>query len=808
MPEERFPLLHSHSVHVSAYRSPKGGGGDAKAPPRNPRSHARALLQQLDTIAAKVGERTGTQVPGAKRALVTVKPEPGYELAVDSLADRRSDVRIVSVDPETKAVVLDTPDAELKYLRRKLAAFADPAKINKKSKKHANTDALAPIAEVSISSEADLAGPRFSTGTQATGKQWFELACRGGARRAIGDSENTLRQLSEALGSSPLHQFMAAERLLIFVRLTVPELRDLLTRTDCVLDFDIAGPDVRDWLIMQDGLNGPVDLSRFAATPPPPDAPSVAYLDTGVASLHPMLKDALLSAHSVAPGDSSPEDIQGHGTMTGGVCLYEDVTAAALAQATSHSHWIQSVKILRRDRQGSAADSERVYWPQTTVLAVEAAEGVRNAPIVFSMAVTAPNDLAGAPTSWSDAVDQIAFNNGRGRLFLVSAGNADTTDLSLVTGYPQLNLREKIEDPAQAFNALTVGATTFKTTLPPDAAYAAYRPLAPHGGLSPHSRVGHRASPIKPEIVFEGGNVAYDGQVPDATIETLTSVTTRREWRTHPLTTMHATSLATANAARFAARLLAEAPDLTPQLLRGLIVHSAQWTPAILTQFANLDERLEAVGYGAPSFDKASSCARERATIVVEDRLPNAKFSKLPERNPAKPDQLYRQREVRYCRLPVPEEVLRQHQDVPVTLTVTLSYFAEPNTVRRRVYRGMDLAWDMQGPLESPEEFQRRINRLMREPKSIPTTRSFDWDIGKQRRSRGTVQSDRWHGRAGLLVRDLLIAVYPVLGWWDDRKELASADAQYALIVSLEAPGLDIYTPISVALTPQVVIET
>lgn len=40
------------------------------------------------------------------------------------------------------------------------------------------------------------------------------------------------------------------------------------------------------------------------------------------------------------------------------------------------------------------------------------------------MAITAEDSEQGKPTSWSGAVDSIAYNNGKaGRLFMVSAGN-------------------------------------------------------------------------------------------------------------------------------------------------------------------------------------------------------------------------------------------------------------------------------------------------------------------------------------------------------------------------------------------------
>jgi hypothetical protein len=128
---------------------------------------------------------------------------------------------------------------------------------------------------------------------------------------------------------------------------------------------------------------------------------------------------------------------------------------------------------------------------------------------------------------------------------------------------------------------------------------------------------------------------------------------------------------------------------------------------------------------------------------------------------------------------------------------VTLSYFAEPNKFGRTVFRGLDLKWDMQGPNESEEEFLMRINKEMRpkgpdgKPQKLAkTTSSFDWQVGPQLRGRGTVQSDRWRGKMSELVGDKLIAVFPVLGWWDQRSYLKTQALPFSLAISVQGPGV------------------
>ena len=75
---------------------------------------------------------------------------------------------------------------------------------------------------------------------------------------------------------------------------------------------------------------------------------------------------------------------------------------------------------------------------------------------------------------------------------------------------------ESVDDPAQAWNALTVGAFTEKVDII-DPAFAGYTPIAPAGELSPRSRTSvawDRQWPVKPDVVFEGGNLAHDGVLP------------------------------------------------------------------------------------------------------------------------------------------------------------------------------------------------------------------------------------------------------------------------------------------------------
>jgi hypothetical protein len=233
--------------------------------------------------------------------------------------------------------------------------------------------------------------------------------------------------------------------------------------------------------------------------------------------------------------------------------------------------------------------------------------------------------------------------------------------------------------------------------------------------------------------------------------------------------------------------------------------------------FPGMNDRLLACGYGVPNARLATECAQGVATIVVEDWMPNLVLEEEPKKKPpkrptTKTTERRARRKVKLYRLPIPESLLTD-DDPEVELRVTLSYFPEPNKFGRRTYHGLDLKWDMQGSQESDDAFIQRINVLKRATdvdgtRVKPTkTKSFDWEIGIQARSRGTVQSDRWRGKMSALVGDKLIGIVPVLGWWDHRKALRTQTMNFSLVISVFGPGVYAAIKPRVEVEPGITIE-
>ncbi len=446
------------------------------------------------------------------------------------------------------------------------------------------------------------------------------------------------------------------------------------------------------------------------------------------------------------------------------------------------------------------------------------------------MAVTAePDRLAGTPTSWSAAVDALAagrdFDSDEGelryideaslsshRLFIVSAGNVrDLTD-STISHLDRCD-RTPIEDPAQAWNALTVGAYTELVDV---GSHDGWTPLAHPGDLSPFSRTGvpcQRQWPTKPDIVLEGGNAAISPSRTDVDWPESMQILTTSFASPRLFTTTNATSAATAQAANLAARIAAEYPALCPETIRGLLVHSADWTTQMSTQMAaagnsrqQRGDFIRRYGFGVPTLERALRSASDAVTLIVQDTI--------------HPFQQGALRELHLHELPWPRDVLVDLGEVPVRLRVTLSYFIEPSPTRRgwrRRYRyaSHQLRFELREPDETNDQFRKRINkRALAEEEERPQRGSEPdgWYVGSDTRNRGSLHSDIWQGTAADLAARGLVAIYPVTGWW---KELQSRDqsdfgARYGLLVSIESPAaeVDLWTPVAVEAGIPIVIET
>jgi hypothetical protein len=442
---------------VDTYQAPQRGGGSLpKIPSLDPKAHCVRLVQQLDVIAQQVqGRPMAARDKLASREIIAVRPAPDVQLAADQLDDFPSDARLVGEVSETGTVLLDVANADLDYLRKKLDAFAGDTKVAVKklgdgvaATRRAKERAIAPIDTIGLAALVDMGGPRLRMEALAADRPyWFEIACRGGYRRPSAETEGSrvqvARQLHRIDPARTLDEFVGPEQVYFFVHLTESQLDELRLATDCIYEVELAPPPLRDLKLLEDVTTK--DVKTFGLEPPSEDAPAIVVLDTGIATGHPLLKAAILSATSAGPEIPSAEDTHGHGTKMAGLALHRDLGAAIERGGAVAPHWLQSSRLLVQPGLGTASDDNYEKWPVLTSGAVRAAEDADPRPRdrVFTLAITRTmqdTPLEGlVPTLWSHSTDQLAFHEGRGQLMIVAAGNARYEQwLALAEQYPQL----------------------------------------------------------------------------------------------------------------------------------------------------------------------------------------------------------------------------------------------------------------------------------------------------------------------------------------------------------------------------------
>jgi hypothetical protein len=491
-----------------------------------------------------------------------------------------------------------------------------------------------------------------------------------------------------------------------------------------------------------------------------------------------------------------------------GIALYGDVQAAVLSTTpVALPHKLESVKILDPD---GTQHPPHLYGAVIAESAARPEISAPNRPRAFCMAVTSDYQVQrGRPSSWSAAIDALCYGDETARrLFVLSAGNV-SPDRIPPTNYLARNDIEQIYNPAQSWNALVIGAETVKNTIA-DPAFTGWEPIAPPGELAPTSRTSltwERQWPIKPDVVCEGGNWATDGTIVDSP-DDLALLTTHYQPQVQHFCVLGDTSAATAYAADMAGRILAERPMLWPETVRALIVHSAEWTPAMMARFNATTSRLQRLaltrryGYGVPDLARALYSALNDATLIIEDSV--QPFWRDP-------DGTVKTRDMHLHTLPWPRAELEALGELEVNFRVTLSYFVEPNPgergwTRRHRYASHGLRFAVKRGLETLNDFRYRINQAAQaeEQGGVPIDPGPDnWFLGSLR-TVGSIHSDVWTGTAAELSRRDAIAVYPVGGWWKEKPTLARFDrrARYALLVSIRAiaAAVDIYTPIETAI--------
>lgn len=803
-------IILPNTSHQEPFTSPSmGGASSPELPERERQLHGNMLMGHLQQIKAIAAQAKAMQKAAGIQSGIGIQVEfvgqPDVALAFESLnsergRDQAKRIELLSlhIDKNITSANVFIPDGKIVHFENYLNDYltdrrrADNVSLDRK----ALINTLSAIRLSTIrslwSDEPDLLPENIEEAF------WWEvwLPVRGNREAVLTDFHNVASACECRVSE---HSVEFPERTVTWMFGSQRDFSQSTLLLNCVAELRRA-KDTAEFFtgstFTEQQLWADEALARLQL-PEESDVPYVCLLDSGLNRAHPLIAPLVTEndVHTVNEAWGT-DDRDNHGTGLAGVALYGDMFDILTGQGTlTINHRLESVKLA--SMQGNCAIGGAHEHAYLFSEAVTRPEILNNRRRVFSSAVTATDyrDF-GRPSAWSAMVDSLAADSGAEqpfpRLFVLSAGNIFDRDHWLA--YPSSLSVNQIHDPAQSWNALTVGACTHKNSIDE----ADFRPLAPAGGLSPFtstSTMWDSVWPLKPDVVFEGGNAASNGEFADnfACLELLTADAFHHR---RLFSTTNATSAASALAARMAAQLMTQFPKLRPETIRALITHSARWTDQMLKMYPPVNQAgyatlIRHCGWGVPDLELAIWSTNNSLVMIEENSL----FPYHRTSNGVKT------REMNLHALPWPQDELLALQNVPVEMRVTLSYFIEPNPSARGsaskfYYPSHRLRFAMKRPTEQLDEFRMRINAAAETEEGISAVSGSDgnWQLGSRFRHKGSLHQDIWRGTAAELANCGYLAILPGQGWWKTRQALERYDseARYSLIVSIHVASTDI----------------
>ena len=826
MPDNPNPLIFLGDKPKQYPYSAGRGGAGKPFPVRDRAAHSQKLIQKLGEILslanAEKQNREAIALPSREGIYLEFKSSPTFELLTKSLDSIRPDsIRLLNVHEKTingsvtKYATVFIPEGQHNYFLTKLEEYATKDTLNGNPK---NNDLINSIENIRLAVaesfwQSDLA--LFPKETPVWCEVWLRVDKSIGLVDTVASFQSICQSLGIVLKENQVLKF--PERVVVLIYANQESITALIASTTLIAELRRAQETTRFWMNLspKEQTDWVKDLQERMQVEN--SNVSICILDTGVNNGHPLIEPVLYDEdrHTYHP-DWGIDDLEGHGTLMAGLATFGD-----LEKHLSHNlpvivaHRLESVKILPTN-----GENDPDLYGEITIQAVSLAEiqaPQRNRIIV--MAVGSKIDSGtGKPSSWSGAVDQIAFGTGDNnikRLVILAAGNTDINELN---NYPASSQSTSVESPGQSWNALTIGAYTEKNIIT-DPSFSDYSPIALFGGLSPFSTtsmIWSKGWAIKPDVVFEGGNAIIDAANFASECDDLSLLSTYYKPLEQAFYTFGQTSAASAKAAWFAAQIMTNYPDAWAETVRGLIIHSANWTSKMKEQFLATDKKsdyrllMRTCGYGVPDLQKAISCLNNSLTYIVQQSIQPY----------TKRDGKYATNEMHLYQLPWPADILLGLGEMNVTLKITLSYFIDPSPGEigwkdKYRYQSYGLRFDINTPIENQAKFVKRINAAIKEEDednlTIPSNHSQRWVLGKQNRDLGSIHSDYWVGTAVELAECNMVAIYPTIGWWRERHQLGNwdAEARYSLIISLETEDatIPIYESVSNLIRTKVEVQ-
>ena len=513
-----------------------------------------------------------------------------------------------------------------------------------------------------------------------------------------------------------------------------------------------------------------LDIQKFPIPPSPlPNAPGVVVLDSGLATGHPLLSNAMGDAQSFLPGHISADE-SGHGTHVAGIALYGDLAKSIDAGSFIPELRLFSGRILNRDNENDGLvenhidTAVRYFVDEYNCRVFNLSFGDRRKPY-----------LGGHVRGLAYTLDRLSRELGV--LFIVSAGNVLPNHLDGLAwrqDYPQYLLNDEwaIIDPATALNVLTVGSlarweasrNAQQFTNDP-----AELPIAKTEQPSPFTRHGPTVGgAIKPELVAFGGNWTLNarGGANYINDDGLGELSTSLDFAQGRLLGVKCgTSFAAPHITHLAGKVLSEHPEASANLIRALLVAHAAIPTSSSDIFDKEDSVRKVLGYGHVDARALLKSLENEVTLIADGQIENKRHH--------------------FYELLVPDDFISPGKRVR-EISISLAH-APPVRSTRITYKATRLDYRL---VSAPDldHAAKMFNRatLKENFENIPELSGAS--ISRILRSKGTVQSAIWQFRqftrnSKLITDKLFIVVtrndYP---WGEaDTKTLE----EYSLVVCL-----------------------
>ena len=331
------------------FTNPKSGGSSPRIPARNRIEHSEYLKRRLDETWAASDDRHAVVHTDRLGAYIEFVGEPGFALAIKSLEDIRSGIRLQNVrrEGEEKAeqtfATVYVPHDKRPHFLRKIHAYA--TEIDKRSNNPKNATLINSISDIHLAVLESFWHPDERPLIPGATPQWIEVWLSTDREDAIARFEASRETL----------QMESKEGILIFPERSVKlilanrdQLAQLIEVSDDIAEFRLA-KEVATFYIEQENrdqsrlVRALLDRTNYNND----SGVAVCILDTGVNNGHPLLRPVLADddLHTVR-AEWGSHDHGGHGTLMAGTAAYGDILDILNATGpVSVVHRLESAKI-------------------------------------------------------------------------------------------------------------------------------------------------------------------------------------------------------------------------------------------------------------------------------------------------------------------------------------------------------------------------------------------------------------------------------------------------------------------------------